>query len=92
MPQTVEYRYLIMDDTGHLSVSLTLEDEFTLTRIKSAAKELKGRERDQYFWDRIVRFVCSERAYKSVADALGVIVDPDIGVLDDVKAADEHLQ
>ena len=74
-----------MDDTGHVNVSLTLEDEFTLTRIKNGAKELRGKDRDQYFWDRIVRFVCRERAYKFVADELGVVVDPNIGVFDDLE-------
>ena len=74
-----------MDDTGHVSVSLTLEDEFTLTRITNAANEPRGKERDQYFWDRIVRFVCRERAYKFVADELGVVVDPNIGVFDDLE-------
>ena len=74
-----------MDDTGHVSVSLTLEDEFTLTRIKNGAKGLRGKERDQYFWDRIVRLVCRERAYKFVADELGVVVDPNIGVFDDLE-------
>jgi len=74
-----------MDGTGHISVSLTLEDEFTLTRIKNGAKKLKGKERDQYFWDRIVRFVCRERAYKFVVDELGVVVDPNIEVFDDLE-------
>ena len=77
-----------MDDTGHVSVSLTLEDEFTLTRIKNSAKELKGKARDQYLWDRIVRFVCRERAYKFVADELGVIIDPNIGVFDEYEEDD----
>tara|TARA_R100001509_G_scaffold138180_1_gene92278 strand:+ start:409 stop:651 length:243 start_codon:yes stop_codon:yes gene_type:complete len=74
-----------MDGTGHISVSLTLEDEFTLTRIKNGAKKLRGKERDQYFWDRIVRFVCRERAYKFVVDELGVVVDPNIEVFDDLE-------
>jgi hypothetical protein len=77
-----------MDDTGHVSVSLTLEDEFTLTRIKNSAKELKGKDRDQYLWDRIVRFVCRERAYKFVADELGVVIDPNIGVFDEYEEDD----
>ena len=74
-----------MDGTGHISVSLTLEDEFTLTRIKNGAKKLRGKERDQYFWDRIVRFVCRVRAYKFVVDELGVVVDPNIEVFDDLE-------
>lgn len=67
----------------NLSVALTLEDEFTLTRIRNAATELSGKERDQYFWTRILRFVCRERAYKAVADELGIVIDPNIDIFDD---------
>jgi hypothetical protein len=74
-----------MNGSEHISVSLTLEDEFTLTRIKNAAYELKGRERDQYLWNRIVRLVCRERAFKFVADELGVCVDPNIEIFDDFE-------
>jgi len=71
-----------VDDTN-ISVGLTLEDEFTLTRIRNDARELKGKDRDQYLWQRIFRFVCRERAYKAVADELGVIIDPNIEIFDD---------
>ena len=71
-----------MDDTN-ISVGLTLEDEFTLTRIRNDARELKGKDRDQYLWQRIFRFVCRERAYKAVADELGVIIDPSIEIFDE---------
>jgi hypothetical protein len=64
------------------SVGLTLEDEFTLTRIRNQATELSGKARDQYLWNRIYRFVCRERAYKAVADELGVIIDPNIDIFD----------
>jgi hypothetical protein len=74
-----------MNGSEHISVSLTLEDEFTLTRIKNAAYELKGKERDQYLWNRIVRLVCRERAFKFVADELGVCVDPNIEIFDDFE-------
>ena len=77
-----------MNGSEHISLGLTLEDEFTLTRIKNDAYGLKGKERDQYLWDRIVRFVCRERAFKFVIDELGVVVDPNIKVFDDF-AADE---
>ena len=40
-----------MNDSEYISVGLTLEDEFTLTRIKNDAHELKGRERDQYLME-----------------------------------------
>ena len=68
---------------ANLSVGLTLEDEFTLTRIRNDARELKGKDRDQYLWQRIFRFVCRERAYKAVADELGVIIDPNIEIFDE---------
>ena len=71
-----------MDD-ANISVGLTLEDEFTLTRIRNDARELKGKDRDQYLWQRIFRFVCRERAYKAVADELGVIIDPNIEIFDE---------
>ena len=71
-----------MDD-ANISVGLTLEDEFTLTRIRNDARELKGKDRDQYLWQRIFRFVCRERAYKAVADKLGVIIDPNIEIFDE---------
>ena len=68
----------------NLSIGLTLEDEFTLTRIRNDARELKGKDRDQYLWQRIFRFVCRERAYKAVADELGVIIDPNIEIFDEL--------
>ena len=67
----------------NLSIGLTLEDEFTLTRIRNDARELKGKDRDQYLWQRIFRFVCRERAYKAVADELGVIIEPNIEIFDE---------
>lgn len=70
----------------HLTLALTLEDEFVLTRIRNDARELKGKDRDQYLWQRIYRFVCRERAYKAVADELGVIVDPNIDIFDEFEA------
>jgi hypothetical protein len=69
----------------HLTLALTLEDEFVLTRIRNDARELKGKDRDQYLWQRIYRFVCRERAYKAVADELGVIVDPNIDIFDELE-------
>jgi len=70
-------------DDANITVGLTLEDEFTLTRMRNAARELKGKDRDQYLWQRIFRFVCRERAYKAVADELGVIIDPNIEIFDE---------
>lgn len=72
-------------ENEHLTLALTLEDEFVLTRIRNDARELKGKDRDQYLWQRIYRFVCRERAYKAVADELGVIVDPNIDIFDELE-------
>ena len=72
-----------MENSEQISVSLTLEDEFTLTRIKNAAHDLKGKERDQYLWNRIVRLVCRERAFKYVTEELVVLIDTNIGVFED---------
>ena len=72
------------------SVGLTLEDEFLLTRIRNGAKKLKGRDRDQYLWQRIFRMVCRERAYKAVIDDLGILVDPSVDVFDD-KNEQNHV-
>ena len=80
-----------MDESDrHVSIALTIEDEFTLTRIKNAAHELKGKERDQYLWNRIVRLVCRERAFKFVTDELGVVVDPNISVFDDIAQEEDY--
>ena len=73
-----------------ISVGLTLEDEFTLTRIRNGAKQLKGRDRDKYLWQRIFRMVCRERAYKAVIEELGIMVDPSVDVFDD-KNEENHV-
>ena len=74
-----------MNGSEHVNVSLTLEDEFALTRIKNAAYDLKGRDREQYLWNRIVRLVCRERAFKFIVDELGVVVDPNISVFEEIE-------
>jgi hypothetical protein len=71
-----------MNGSDHISISLTLEDEFTLTRIKNSAHALKGKEREQYLWEKIIRLVSRERAFKYVTDELGVVVDPNIEIFD----------
>ena len=73
-----------------ISIGLTLEDEFTLTRIRNGAKQLKGRDRDQYLWQRIFRMVCRERAYKAMIEELGIMVDPSVDVFDD-KNEENHV-
>ena len=71
------------DEHGHIRVGLTLEDDFTLTRLKNAAHSLKGEARDQYLWKTIFRFICRERAYKSVMEEIGVIIDTNVSIFDD---------
>jgi len=75
----------VKDEHGQIRVGLTLEDDFTLTRLKNAAHSLKGEARDQYLWKTIYKFVCRERAFKSVMDEIGVVVDTNIGIFDDVE-------
>lgn len=78
-----------MNSSDFHSVTLTMEDEFTLTRIRNEAHELRGYARDQYLWDRIVRLICRERAYKYASDELGVVIDPNIGVFENPSLPDE---
>lgn len=67
-----------------LSCGLNVEDEFTLTRIRNRAKNLKNSaERDQYFWKVIIKLVCKERAYKTVMDQVGICVDTNVDLFDD---------
>ena len=71
------------DEHGHIRVGLTLEDDFTLTRLKNAAHSLKGEARDQYLWKTIFRFICRERAYKSVMETIGAAIDTNVSIFDD---------
>ncbi len=61
-----------------LRFSLTLEDEFTLTRVKKKANELTGKDREQYLWEAILKLVCRERAHKGVLSELGLAVETNI--------------
>ena len=64
--------------------TLQLEDEFVLTRIRNRAKALEDQtERDNYFWRTVYKFVCRERAYKSIMEELGLTVDTSIDVLEE---------
>jgi hypothetical protein len=65
-------------DQVEIQCGLTLEDEFVLTRVKNKARELSGKDREQYLWQTILKLVCRERAYKMVLDELGVAVDTNI--------------
>lgn len=71
------------EERGHLQVSLTLEDDFTLTRLKNEAHSLKGEDRDNYLWKTIFRLVCRERTYKSVMEEIGVTLATNIDIFDD---------
>ena len=74
-------------DHDQIKVGLTLEDDFTLTRIKNAAHSLKGEDRDQSLWKTIFRFVCRERAFKSVMEEIGVVIDTNIDIFEEVEDA-----
>jgi hypothetical protein len=74
------------DDYEHnqIKCTLTLEDEFLLTRIREKAKSLKpGDQRDQFFWNVVLRLVSRERAYTAVLEDIGTRVAVNIPVLDD---------
>jgi len=77
----------VAKDHDQIKVGLTLEDDFTLTRIKNAAHSLKGEDRDKYLWKTIFRFVCRERAFKSVMEQIGVVIDTNIDIFEEVEDA-----
>lgn len=82
-----------MDDSGHSSLSCTLqlEDEFVLTRIRAKAKSLTNpKDRDQFFWSTVYRFMCRERAYKTVMKGMGVIIETNVNIIegDDTESGD----
>jgi hypothetical protein len=74
----------VKEEHGQLRVGLTLEDDFTLTRLKNAAQQLKGEARDQYLWKTIFKFVCRERAFKSVMEEIGVVIDTNVDIFEDL--------
>ena len=64
------------DRMQNLHCGLTLEDEFVLTQIRTKAKSITNRsDRDQFFWVMILKFMCKERAYKTVMQQIGVNVE-----------------
>jgi hypothetical protein len=77
----------VAKDHDQIKVGLTLEDDFTLTRIKNAARSLTGEDRDKYLWKTIFRFVCRERAFKSVMEQIGVVIDTNIDIFEEVEDA-----
>ena len=68
---------------GQLITGLTLEDDFVLTRVRNNAMSLKGKDRDQYFWKIIYKFVCRERAFKTVLEELEVAIDTNVDIFED---------
>lgn len=71
------------NESQNISCGLTLEDEFVLTRIRTKAHCLKGKDRDQFFWATVFRLVCRERAYKTVMDEVGISMDTNMSLFDD---------
>jgi len=69
-------------DSESLKCGLTLEDEFTLTRIRSRAHELSGPARDSFLWQTVFKLVCRERAYKTVMAEVGVVMDTNMDLFD----------
>ena len=74
------------EEMRHLHCGLTLEDEFVLTRIRAKAKAIDKRsDRDQFFWVMILKLMCKERAYKTVMQNVGVVVDTNIELFEDTE-------
>ena len=71
------------DDYQGIICGLTMEDEFTLTRIRTKAHSLKSKERDQYLWTTVFKLICRERAYKTVMADVGISVDTNMKLFDD---------
>lgn len=72
---------MMREDPGEsIVISLTMEDDFTLTRLKNKASVLRGDAQNKYLWKTILRFVCRERAYKTVIDDLGLNVDTNVDI------------
>jgi hypothetical protein len=77
-----KWRRKMFEETDHITIGLTLEDDFTLTRLKNVAHDLRGEARDQYLWKTIFRFVCRERAYKCVMKEMGLNIDTNVDIFD----------
>lgn len=71
------------DETNILNCSLTLEDEFILTRVKNKAKALRGTARDQFLYGLVFKMVCRERAYRSVMTECGLNIDTNVKIFDE---------
>jgi hypothetical protein len=72
------------EEDRSLSCNLQLEDEFVLTQIRTRAKALtNSKDRDQFFWSTVYRFVCRERAYKEVMKNMGVVINTNVRLFDE---------
>ena len=69
-------------ESESLRCGLTLEDEFTLTRVRTQAHEVHGPERDAYLWSIIFKLICRERAYKTVLTEMGMAMDTNMDLFD----------
>lgn len=80
------------DEMQNLHCGLTLEDEFVLTRIRAKAKSISNRsDRDQFFWVMILKFICKERAYKTVMQQIGVSVDTNIELFEGSDESEDSV-
>ena len=72
------------EEDHSLSCNLQLADEFVLTQIRTKAKALTNtKDRDQFFWSTVYRFVCRERAYKEVMKEMGIVIDTNVKLFDE---------
>lgn len=77
-------------DSGTVQVNLTLEDEFVLTQIRNKAKACTtSKERDQFFWLTVCKFVARERAYKAVLNGCGITVSASVQLFDNESPEEE---
>jgi hypothetical protein len=80
------------DEMQNLHCGLTLEDEFVLTQIRTKAKSISNRsDRDQFFWVMILKFMCKERAYKTVMQQIGVVVDTNIELFEGIDDSENSV-
>jgi len=78
------------DNPGNIQCGLTLEDDFTLTRIRNKAYSLQNKERDQFLWTIVYRLICRERAFRSVLDEVGVSVDTNVALFEEDHAQPDN--
>ena len=69
-------------ESESLRCGLTLEDEFTLIRVRTKAHEVYGPERDAYLWSMIFKLICRERAFKTVMAEIGLVMDTNMDLFD----------